>query len=135
MNGLLWSLYRPVAWLPGRPVRATCMTAQPAGAFSLISPPGHPAPFMGCRCGLYAAFWRPEDSNRCSDADEGLPALLGLPDALERGLVLGEVAGWGRAELYTRGYRSEWAGIRAIYATSETAGEVADAYDVPLVAL
>lgn len=134
VRGNLWSLYRPVAWLPGRPVRAECLTAEPPG-FHLVPPPAHRAPQQGCRCGLYAAFWRPEtpspDPNTCSTP----AAVLGLPDALEGGAVLGEVAGWGRAELYTKGFRCEWAGVRAIFDTHPEAGAIAEAHDVPLVAV
>lgn len=135
VRGRLWSLYRPVAWMPGQPVSAECLTAQRPGTFKLVPPPAHRAPSVMCRCGLYAAFWSPQQAGEGEGLEHMFGTVLGLPSALEEGYVLGEVSGWGLTELYTKGFRSEWQSVRAIYATGEDSGTAADTYDVPLVSV
>lgn len=127
-GGLLWSLYRPVIWRPGRTVDARCLTVDPDAL-------PHRPPARGCRCGLYAARRPSEiggvDPNTCS----GVAALLGLPSGPDDAVVLGEVGGWGVAEIGALAWRAEHSAIRAIYATHPAAGPLAERYEVPLVAL
>lgn len=126
-GGFLWSLYRPVLWAPGSPVRARCLAVDP-------SPGAHPSPSRRCRCGLYAARRASEGVEQVFESREALASLLGLPSARSEDYVFGEVWGWGLMEVGPDGWRAQWQRVRAIFAGHPDAGDLAERYKVPLVA-
>lgn len=88
-------------WHPGRPVHAVCVGG------------GHPAPAVGCWCGVSGA--RDLDALR----DHGLCVLPGP-------LIVGEVDLWGRILDERYGYRAEHAYPASIGLVTETAGDDAE---------
>ena len=107
---------RHVEWVPGRVMNAICVGG------------GHPAPSVGCWCGISGA--RDMDALR----QHGLCVLPGA-------LVVGEVDLWGRVLLESYGYRAEHARPASLGLVEGTAGTDADldrvraaleAYDVPV---
>lgn len=102
-TGLLRSVtHRQVAWHPGQPMRAVCLSG------------GHDAPAPGCACGIHAA-----------------PTLAALRDESlcmrpAEALVAGEVALWGTVVADDHGLRAEYGYPRRLFLVTP-AGGTADA--------
>jgi hypothetical protein len=108
-DGLLYPLFRDVAWQPG-PNTARC-TMLDVGAFMLHplqSSVAHQVPEPDCSCGYYAY------------ATES--ATLEYPNARH---VLAVVACWGHVIAGTRGLRAENARVEALWLSSAVPGELA----------
>ena len=87
--------HRRFEWAPGRPLRAWCTAG------------GHAAPAERCNCGIYAA--------------RDLDTLRGRGMCLAPGgLVVGEVALWGRVASHEDGYRGELAYPRWLALVEDT---------------
>ena len=105
---------RHVEWAPGRSINAVCVGG------------GHPAPSVGCWCGISGA--RDMDALR----QHGLCVLPGA-------LLVGEVDLWGRILEESYGYRAEHAKPASLGLVEGTAGPVEpqvltalEAYEVPV---
>jgi hypothetical protein len=92
---------RQVEWQPGRPLHAVCVGG------------GHPAPAVGCSCGVSGA--RDLDALR----QHGLCVLPGA-------LVVGEVDLWGRILDEPYGYRAEHALPASLGLVEETVDDDAE---------
>jgi hypothetical protein len=98
--------YTGYAWPPGS-AEASCYAKRWTGKGRRARHPGLPAPQRGCRCGLYALQepW---------DFVGYLPSsLFGV--TYELNVVIGVVAGWGRAFRGERGWRTQFARPVALY--------------------
>jgi hypothetical protein len=109
--------YTGYAWVPGGS-EATCDAKRWTRRGRRARHPGLPAPQRGCRCGLYAVQepW---------DFAGYLPGrLFGITD--ESNVVIGVVAGWGRAFRGEHGWRAQFAKPVALYRASHLDGEQVD---------
>lgn len=112
----LRSVYTQTRWDVDMPLHEKCLCGSIHGCT------------FGARihtCGIYAY--------RSSHEDELLPWLGNQQ-------VIGEVALWGKVRIHERGYRAEWAKIKAIYTRSTLDDDqkslrrrAAETYGVPLV--
>ena len=89
---------RRFQWLPGRALRASCISG------------GHVSPAEACNCGIYAA--------RDLEALRATRMCLGPAP-----LVVGEVALWGRVASDETSHRGEYAYPRTLMVVGETAPE------------
>ncbi len=90
--------HRRFQWVPGRPLRASCTAG------------GHSAPAEGCNCGIYAA------SDLESLRRRGLCLSPG-------GLLVGEVALWGRVAFSEDGFRGQFAYPHRLAVVEQTVAE------------
>lgn len=121
-NDDLWSIgNHAVRW--GAPtMTARCL--QDRYGLGGVSHPGHPSPYVHCKCGIYA-------NHR-----------LGWPSSAPEGMCIGAVTAWGRIQVHGRGFRAEHVEIVAFgYAPAWTNGSIgriarlACRFRVPLVPL
>ena len=109
--------YTGYVWLPGRS-RASCAATRWTLRGRRARHPGLPAPQRTCKCGLYALHepW---------DFAGYLPTRpFGVSD--ESNVVIGVVAGWGRAFRGELGWRAEFAKPVALYRAPHLDGEQVD---------
>src|SRR5512132_578620 len=106
--------YTSYAWAPGGS-EACCDAKRWTRKGRRARHPGLPAPQGGCRCGLYALQepW---------DFAGYLPfSVFGVTD--ESNVVIGVVAGWGRAFRGQHGWRTQFARPVALYRAPDLDGE------------
>jgi hypothetical protein len=111
LDATLW----PAGWVPATRGSARVHRPWRAGVNTASCPlHPHPAPDLGCTCGLHALLEPPEPSF---------------------GFIAGAVAAWGRVQVHANGFRSEHAQITALVeppGAADTAA-IAARYRVPVV--
>jgi hypothetical protein len=107
--------YTRYPWAPGRS-EATCYATRWTLLGRRPRHPDLPVPQLDCKCGLYALHepW---------DFTGDLPSrLFGTSD--ESNVVIGVVAGWGRAFRGERGWRAQFAKPVALYRVPHLGGRL-----------
>jgi hypothetical protein len=125
----LSSVYTPVRWPVDSPLEASCRRED----LGVYTPPGvrehNQVPYRHCRCGIYAVTGREELDSETR---------VVLSSRHVETVISGEIEGWGRVVIGTKGWRAQYARVRALFHPRDSHEEervyqTADRYRVPVV--
>jgi hypothetical protein len=109
----LWSIYHRVVWPAGEPLRAECAKRRLIVRFRSSARKRHPAPAVGCECGIYALSTEQTGIHVLSTEDFWM--MLRELEAQQKLPVLGRVSLWGEVHEHERGWRASLAYPERLY--------------------